>query len=184
MKNFTDEELVLLYQKGNQEAFNEIYARYKNLVKYFCRNLYLLGAEESDLIQEGMLGLIKGVNGYQKGANTFKTYVTTCIKTSLFTAVKKFAGNKSSPLNNSLNLESLDKLNVFSPPPDEQVFLNEENNYLVKLIKSNLSKFEFKVFKLYLQGYSYLEISEKLQKNQKAIDNALSRCRSKIIKCL
>ena len=180
MKNLTDEELVLLYQAGKQEAFNEIYLRYKNLVKYFCRNLYLLGAEESDLIQEGMLGLIKGVNGYKESTTSFKTYVTTCIKTSLFTAVKKYAGNKSFPLNSSINLESLDKLNVFSPPPDEQVCFDEENNDLLKILNSKLSKFEMKILKLYLEGFSYQEIALKLGKNEKAIENALSRSRLKL----
>ena len=98
----------------------------------------------------------------------------------MFTAVKKYAGNKSLPLNSSLDLESLDKLNVFSPPPDEQVCFDEENNDLLKILNSKLSKFEMKILKLYLEGFSYQEIALKLGKNEKAIENALSRSRLKL----
>ena len=78
--NRTDEELVFLYQKGETEVFNEIYDRYKNLVKFYSRNLFLLGAESDDLVQEGMLGLIKAVNSYNSDKSSFKTFATLCIK--------------------------------------------------------------------------------------------------------
>lgn len=182
MKNYSDERLIEKYRGGSQEAFNEIYQRYKYLVKYFCRNMFLLGAEEGDLIQEGMLGLIKAVNGYQGGEASFKTYLITCIKSSLINAVKKYGGLKSSPLNKSIKLESLDKLGFFSPPPEDTIVINETSNELNKIIYSSLSKTEQEVLNYYLQGYSYHEISLKLNKTVKSVDNALSRCRAKIIK--
>lgn len=184
MKNYLDEVLIEMYRAGNQDAFNEIYDRYKNLVKYFCRNMYLLGAEEGDLIQEGMLGLIKAVNGYQEKEASFKTYLITCVKSSLINAVKKYGGLKSSPLNNSVKLESLDQLGFFSPPPEDTIVINERNNELNRLIYTSLSKTEQEVLSYYLQGYSYSEISNLTKLNVKSVDNALSRCRAKIIKRL
>ena len=184
MKNLTDEELIIKYKNGSQGAFNEIYSRYKNLVKYFCRNLYLLGAEETDLIQEGMLGLIKGVNGYEKGDASFKTYVITCIKSSLINAVKKYGGVKSSPLNNSIKLETLDQIGLFSPPPEETIVESENRSEISEKLFSCLSKKEKVVLKYYLQGFSYQEISSLIGVSVKSVDNALSRSRSKIIKRL
>ena len=184
MKNLIDEELIVKYRAGSQDAFNELYARYKNLVKYFCRNLYLLGAEETDLIQEGMLGLIKGVNGYERGEASFKTYVVTCIKSSLINAVKKYGGVKSSPLNNSIKLETLDQIGLFSPPPEDAIVESESQNELSEKLKSCLSKKEKLVLKYYLQGFSYLEISKLIGSSVKSVDNALSRSRIKIIKRL
>ncbi len=184
MKNLSDEQLIIKYRSGSQEAFNEIYSRYKNLVRYFCRNFYLLGAEEGDLIQEGMLGLIKAVNGYQNGEASFKTYLVSCIKSSLINAVKKYGGVKSSPLNNSLKLESLDGLGLFSPPPEDAIVESESSLELNKKIYSALSKTEQDVLKYYLQGYSYSEISSLVGRSIKSVDNALSRCRAKIIKRL
>ena len=184
MKNLTDDELIVKYRSGSQDAFNEIYSRYKNLVKYFCRNLYLLGAEETDLIQEGMLGLIKAVNGYESGDATFKTYVVTCVKSSLINAVKKYGGVKSSPLNNSIKLETLDQIGLFSPPPEEAIVESENQSEISSKLFENLSKREKEMLKYYLQGFSYLEISKLTGVSVKSVDNALSRCRAKIIKRL
>ncbi len=184
MKNLSDEELIVKYKNGSQEAFNEIYLRYKNLVKYFCRNLYLLGAEEVDLIQEGMFGLIKAVNGYERGDASFKTYVVTCIKSSLINAIKKYGGVKSSPLNNSIKLETLDQIGLFSPPPEDAIVESESRNELSEKLYSCLSKKERLVLKYYLQGFSYLEISKLVGSSVKSVDNALSRSRIKIIKRL
>ena len=47
-------------------------------------------------------------------------------------------------------------------------------------IKSNLSHFEKNVFKLYLEGLSYVEIGQRMNKEAKAVDNALQRIKRKI----
>ena len=180
----TDEQLVLMYKSGNETAFNEIYSRYKNLVKFYSRNLFLMGADSDDLMQEGMMGLIKAVNGYRDGESSFLTYASHCIKTSLITAVKKYANKKSSPLNNSDSYDVLDKIGFLNPTP-EDVVLNSESDKELKLkIYSELSKTEILVLNLYLYGYSYDEIAKNLNKNVKSVDNALSRARKKIIKGL
>ena len=177
----TDEELVLAYKNGNENAFNEIYSRYKNLVKFYSRNLFLLGADNDDLMQEGMLGLIKAVNGYRAGESSFLTYASTCIKTSLITAVKKYANKKSSPLNNSDSFDILDKIGFLNPTPEDMVLLAESDKELKLKIYSELSKTEILVLNLYLYGYSYEEIAKNLGKNVKSVDNALTRVRKKII---
>ena len=177
----TDEELVLAYKNGNENAFNEIYSRYKNLVKFYSRNLFLLGADNDDLMQEGMLGLIKAVNGYRQGESSFLTYASTCIKTSLITAVKKYANKKSSPLNNSDSFDILDKIGFLNPTPEDMVLLAESDKELKLKIYSELSKTEILVLNLYLYGYSYEEIAKNLGKNVKSVDNALTRVRKKII---
>lgn len=180
----TDEELVIKYKNGDKDAFNEIYSRYKNLVGFYSRNLYLLGADNDDLIQEGMFGLIKAVKGYREGESSFKAYASLCIKSSLISAVKKYGNKKSSPLNNSCSIESLDRIG-FLTATTEDVFLNSQSDNELKVkVYSELSKTEILVLNLFLYGYSYDEIAKKLNKNVKAVDNALSRARRKIIKCL
>ena len=56
----------------------------------------------------------------------------------------------------------------------------ERYNTIGEKIKSHLSKFELKVLEYYLDGKSYQEIAELLDKPQKAIDNALQRIRHKV----
>ena len=181
MQNKSDEALVKLYLSGDEAAFNELYSRYKNLVKFYCRNLYLLGAESEDLIQEGMFGLIKAVNGYKDGAGTFKSYASVCIKTSILNAVKKFAGKKNGPLNESSDIGVLDALGFFYHTPEETIVDKERGDELKLKIYAALTKNEILVLSLYLSGLTYAEIAEKLNKTEKAVDGALFRARKKII---
>jgi RNA polymerase sporulation-specific sigma factor len=51
---------------------------------------------------------------------------------------------------------------------------------LDKKILSALTKYEFKVFALYMQDISYKNIAEILGKNIKSIDNAICRIKSKL----
>ena len=51
---------------------------------------------------------------------------------------------------------------------------------LKKEIMENLSVFEREVIKLYLGGDGYIKIAEKLNRDEKSIDNALQRVKTKI----
>ncbi len=176
---YSDEQLVLLYKSGDANAFNKLYERYTQTVKFFARNLYLLGADYEDLLQEGMLGLIKAVNLFKEGESSFRTFATLCIKSSLYTAVKKYSALSSLPLNNSVEYSIVDKY-LFKENPEEETIRKEGVNELLKLISDNLSKKELEVLNLYLQGLSYDEISKNANISVKSIDNALQRAKKKI----
>ena len=71
---------------------------------------------------------------------------------------------------------------------NDVVHLSAEDEYLAKESVSNLSQvlyeelssFENEVLRLYIVGCSYSEIADKLEKNTKAIDNAIQRIRKKL----
>jgi RNA polymerase sporulation-specific sigma factor len=58
----------------------------------------------------------------------------------------------------------------------------ETKDELEEKLTKKLSELEKKVLKLYLEGLSYVEISEELQTHIKTIDNALTRVKRKIEK--
>ena len=67
----------------------------------------------------------------------------------------------------------------------ETLFIGRENrSFIESQIIKNLSRFETKVLSLYLQGRSYFEIAQVINKSEKSIDNALQRVKKKIEKCL
>ncbi len=184
MNKLSDEQLVKAYKQGEETAFNEIYSRYSGLVKYFCRNLFLLGAENEDLMQEGMFGLINAVNKYKDGNASFLTFATTCIKNSLISAVKKYSNSSSNALNNCVPPEILDSMQIFDTTPEDIVLSRESGGELKHKIYGVLSKNEIIVLNLFLEGLSYIEIALKTGKNVKSVNNALTRARKKIIKCI
>ena len=88
----TDEELVKLAQAHDDVAMDTIMERYKNYVKAITRSYFILGGDIEDVNQEGMIGLFKAVQNYS-GKAEFKTYAFKCVKSRLFTAIKK--GNRA-----------------------------------------------------------------------------------------
>jgi RNA polymerase sporulation-specific sigma factor len=190
---FTDEELVLSAQKGNKEASEYITAKYFSYVRNKSRAYYLVGGEVEDIIQEGLIGLYEAIKDYSPDKQaSFKTFMDICVTRQIMTAIKTASRQKHIPLNTYVSLnkplfndetdKSYEDTLVLSRKEDpESLYLDhEKTNEINKEIKNSLSNFEYKVLKLYLQGVSYLNIAKVLEKEEKAIDNAIQRIRKKL----
>jgi len=176
----SDEELVLLYNEGQDLAFDELYKRYKNVILSYAHSVYCVGADIEDVIQEGMLGLLKAVKSYNKKAS-FKNYAFICIKTNIVKAVSRYFSNKNLPLNSSISISDCEnEINVVSDNLEDNIIFKEKLENLLEKAKENLSPFELKVLNLFLKGYSYIEISEQLNCLPKKCDNALQRIKKKL----
>ena len=71
----SDNRLIALYKEGDADAFAEICDRYRELVKGISRAYFLVGGDGDDLLQEGLLGLLKAVNAYdENGGASFPTF--------------------------------------------------------------------------------------------------------------
>ena len=64
---FTDEALIDRLRDGDAQITDYIMNKYKNLVRKKAKYMYILGADNDDLIQEGMIGLFKAVRDYDAG---------------------------------------------------------------------------------------------------------------------
>ncbi len=187
LEKLTDEELVFLAQKGDEKAVNMIARKYKTLVSAITHSYFLYGCDSEDLLQEGMIAVVSAINSYSGGAS-FKNYATVCVRNRIFSLIKSFNNSKNKPLNNYISLSGdadsdNDKSDIiiaksFGP---EETYLNQETlEEYNKMIEKTLSKLEYKILQLFLQGYSYEKIAKTLLKNEKSIDNALQRVRKKL----
>jgi RNA polymerase sigma-70 factor, ECF subfamily len=70
----TDEQLILEFQKGSQEAFTELFLRYRELIYAFFRRRMSDRARPEELAQETFLAVLRGVHRYEPRA-TFRTYL-------------------------------------------------------------------------------------------------------------
>lgn len=187
----TDEELVKLAQEKDSSASNILIERYKSLAAARARAYFLMGGEEQDLIQEGMIAIFNAINNFN-GNTGFKSYVYKCVNNRIITVIKRHSRLKNQPLNNYISLSGcvdgdLDKSEMIidaSFGPEERLINVESINELNQIIRDTLSDFEFSILSLYLKGYSYSLISEKTDKDIKAIDNAVQRIRKKLRKVL
>jgi RNA polymerase sigma-70 factor (ECF subfamily) len=73
-KMATDEQLILEFKNGSQEAFTEIFLRYRELVYAFFRRRVNDPARPEELAQETFLAVLRGAQRYEPRA-TFRTYL-------------------------------------------------------------------------------------------------------------
>ncbi|MBQ7410986.1 MAG: RNA polymerase sporulation sigma factor SigH [Clostridia bacterium] len=192
-----DEELIAKIRLGDTKAQNYLLEKYKSLVNMKANRFFLVGAEDDDMVQEGMIGLFKAIQSFDlEKNNSFKTFANLCIERQLITAIKTSNRQKHIPLNSSFSLntaaydenedttvmEILDT-NVVEDPLDT-ITKREYMEFVENRIEKNLSGFEKQVLSRYIQGESYVDIANKLNSPVKSIDNAIQRIRKKAIKCL
>lgn len=181
----TDEELIERLRAGEREITDYLIDKYKSLVRTKARALYLAGGDHEDLIQEGMLGLFKAVRDYRSEKEAaFATFAGLCIDRQMYSAVASSQRQKHQPLNSFVSLSepvSEQELRLVDEETPEEIMISRENlQGMHERIKERLSRFEYQVLELYLKGYDYTQIAEKLGKQPKAIDNALQRIRNKV----
>jgi len=193
----SDEELIEKTRLGDLEAQNYLLEKYRNLVTMKANKFFLIGAESDDMLQEGMIGLFKAIQSFNlEKNNSFKSFANLCIERQLITAIKTSNRQKHIPLNYSFSLnksafdededtslmEILDSKYVEDPL--DTITKKEYFDTIENKINQNLSFFEKKVLKSYIQGESYIDIANKLNSPVKSVDNAIQRIRKKAIKCI
>ena len=189
-EKFSDEELIEKLRQGDHEIADYLMEKYKPLVRKKTNAMYLIGGENEDLIQEGMIGLFKAIRDYraEKESNFF-SFAELCINRQLYSALESQNRKKHQPLNtyvsfsesegdNGLSLESL--MSAQGTNPETMILEQERQKELALKLEEQLSTLEKKVLSFYLEGISYTQIGELLGKPVKSIDNSLQRIRSKI----
>lgn len=192
-----DEELVWRARRGYEPATERLLSKYRALVEGKARAYYLAGAEHDDVVQEGMIGLYKAIRDFRMDKlSSFRAFAELCITRQIITAIKTATRQKHIPLNSYVSLnkpiydEDSDRtlLDIISgskiTDPEELVISREEFDDIEEKIGELLSSLEWKVLMSYLDGKSYQEIAEDLDRHVKSIDNALQRVKRKLEKYL
>lgn len=194
---YSDEELLVQLREGEDGITDYLMNKYKGLVRHKAKSMYILGADNDDLIQEGMIGLFKALRDYDSGRDaSFATFADLCVSRQMYTAVQASRRQKHIPLNTYVSLngsvgregddEELSEMLAarFEQSPEE-VLIDRENVVLLeKIIERELSAFEKQVLDLYLTGMGYQQIAKVLGRDDKSTDNALQRLKNKLRKRL
>ena len=193
-EKMTDEQLIAALRKGESEIMDFIMEKYKYLVRKKAKAMFLLGGENDDLIQEGMIGLFKAVRDYDLALETsFASFAELCISRQMYSAIEASKRKKHIPLNYYVSLyEEGDASEENKRPPlidtiqpdrennPEELFLNKEYfRQAESMLKEQLSDLENRVLYLHLLGTEYQTIAKLIGKSPKAVDNALQRIKNK-----
>lgn len=191
--NLSDEQIVAYARTGDDQAQEFLIYKYRNFVRAKARSYFLIGADREDIIQEGMIGLYKAIRDFRADKlSSFRAFAELCITRQIITAIKTATRQKHIPLNSYISLnkpiydEDSDRtlMDVLSgtklSDPEELVISQEDFNHIEGKIGELLSDLEWEVLTSYLQGKSYQEIAEDLNRHVKSIDNALQRVKRKL----
>lgn len=183
--------------KFDDEYLEELIKSYASIIRSVCRKYFLVGGEQDDLFQEGMIGLFEAYKSFDKTkgdytSDVFKSFAIMCIKRQILDAIKHANTKKNSPLNNYIPFFREDYSNdettlaesiAYLESPDEpleNVIEKENFDEKLQLAISNLSEYEQDVISLYLDGLPNSEIARTLEKDVKSIYNCIERIKHKI----
>ncbi|MCL6600194.1 MAG: sigma-70 family RNA polymerase sigma factor [Alicyclobacillus macrosporangiidus] len=211
LATLSDEQLVAAFRNGNGQAISHLFERYRHFIYSKASMYYLNGGSVEDLQQEGRIGLYEAVQVYRPGGPPFAPFAKLCITRQILQAVRIANNRKNKPLNTAVSLdepirlepdeEESSLLNLLedkrTPLPEDVVIYREQWNGLSQACDTrhlplrkrnrngaNLTELERNVLLLYAAGYSYEEMSQRLNKSCKSIDNALQRAKHKLAQYL
>lgn len=192
-----DEEVVDSAKLGDDRASEFLINKYRNFVRVKAKSYFLIGADREDIIQEGMIGLYKAIRDFRKDKlSSFRAFAELCITRQIITAIKTATRQKHIPLNSYISLNKpiydedsdrtlLDVISSIKVSDPEELFINQESSATIRArIRKNLSDLEHRVLNAYLEGKSYQEMANELNRHVKSIDNALQRVKRKLEKNL
>ena len=193
----TDEQVAKLAQGADDRALEYLLNKYKNFVRTKARSYFLIGADHEDIVQEGMLGLYKAIRDYrEERLSSFRAFAELCITRQIITAIKTATRQKHIPLNSYISLnkpiyeEDSDRtlLDVITEEgmsnPEEMVIDREDLSFIEGRIGQMLSPLEKQVLVRYMEGKTYVQISDEMGRHVKSIDNALQRIKRKLTRYL
>lgn len=197
-------QLAAEAQAGDSLAEETLIRKYSGIVYKKARAYFMAGADAEDVVQEGMIGLLKAVRTYDADKNaTFGTYAERCVTNQIISAIRSADRVKHKPLNTSRSFS--EPVSDKSPSsggsageitlgdtlstqpadsPDELLIIKDVAYYILNNGDNIFSDLEMKVLSEYTKGFTSGQIAERLGKSPKSVDNALQRTRKKVINYL
>jgi RNA polymerase sigma-70 factor (ECF subfamily) len=154
----TDEELVLLTQRGERAAFGALYDRYLGRVYAYCYRV--LGSREAaeDANTEVFMRALMGLPAYRAGS--FRSWLFAIAHNVVTDEVRR---RPTAPLTAAMHLVDT------KPSPDEVATAYGDHATLMAALRQ-LSDDQYQVIALRLAGLSAVQIGEVLGKPRNAID--------------
>ncbi len=194
-----DNELISMVREASEDAKDLLYAKYKYIIeveiKKYISMAQALGYDYNDLMQDALVGFSDALNSYREDCDTaLSSFITLCVDRRLQTSLMKVGRKKNLLLNKSLSLEYVYKqyatplMDIISDnkknDPLENILKEENFQEFLEKIEHSLSKSEYEVYSLMINGLKYNEIATLLAKNPKQIDNTIQRVKTKIKKII
>lgn len=189
---YPDSELEFYLHDNNEDAVDIVYEKYKYiidvLINKYKRVFYALNIDIEEVRQEANLAFSYAIHNYNDNKDaTLSTFITLVVERKIRNVIKSHETIKSRVNSETLSLNNSDiSLENFigdeTYEPLKKLESLDTLEYINDSVKKILSKTELEVYYLMLDGLDYQEISTKLNKTPKQIDNTIQRIRIKLKK--
>lgn len=171
-----DEKLYSDYLKGEKEAFEVLYNKYKEKIQYFVYNIVKDYQKAEDITQETFIYVMQNK---MEQAYDFKYYIYLVAKSKAY---------------NYINIENRrnEIIKTYLSNEDEQIEKDilemitkqESKKELIEAIESLEEKYKNVLYLVKIEGFSYKETAQILGESLQNIKNLIHRGKSKLRKIL
>lgn len=182
------------FEISNEEDVTALIEKHSESVRNICKKYFLVGGNQEDLFQEGMIGFLSAVKAFNKehggiNSETFKQFALMCAKRQILDAIKHANRKKNRPLNDYISIDKTSahekkqiemQIEAYGLNPETRLIEQEEKEEQLSEVDWQLTAFEKKVLWQYLEGKSYSQIAEEIGKDIKSVDNSIQRIKRKL----
>ena len=173
---YSDEQLMSLFQGGDENAYIELVNRYKDKLINFIFN-YLGDLESSeDVVQETMIKLYQKKHFYKEIAK-FSTWLYTIAKNLANTELRKRKQRKTTLLSQFSKDDKTYELPSNDPEPGQEIQTDIVNKIIRDAVDQLSEKFKIVIVLRDIQGLSYEDISEIINVPIGTVKSRINRAR-------
>ena len=173
---YSDEQLMSLFQGGDENAYIELVNRYKDKLINFIFN-YLGDLESSeDVVQETMIKLYQKKHYYKEIAK-FSTWLYTIAKNLANTELRKRKQRKTTLLSQFSKDDKTYDLPSNDPEPGQEIQTDIVNKIIRDAVDQLSEKFKIVIVLRDIQGLSYEDISEIINVPIGTVKSRINRAR-------
>ena len=173
------EALAKKAKEGDSLSFALLAYKYHRFLLKYVGSFDVPFSEREDLMQEGLIGLLKAVRSYDGSSSSFTTYSFHCIKTHIISALRRYSRQTKASMAEQIFDRNTSEMSI---SPETEFIDKESTKQLYDKFFSVLSSYESKVFELYLADVPIAEIALRTGKDGKSVENALQRIKAKLKK--
>ncbi|MFA6338995.1 MAG: RNA polymerase sigma factor [Candidatus Paceibacterota bacterium] len=160
-----DEQLIIDYLNGDNEAFSELVKDYLKPIYNFIFRLTKNTQESEDITQETFLKVWKNIKKYRKGEN-FKTWIFTIARNTTIDWLRKKKNLTFSDFENKDGSNTFEE-NITDPEPlsDELIAIIEDKKLIEDLLKQLSPLYQEILFLHYNEQLTFSDMGKILNKS-------------------
>ncbi len=157
---FSDEKLILRFQEGDINAYNELVKRYKDRLLNFVFRYFNNVEQAEDVVQDTLIKLYTHAS-YYKNVAKFSTWIFTIAKNNALTELRKNKRKKTDSLwtDDGKFIDISSKEESLESKVQNEIAIDQLNNFLEEIPEN----FRIAVVLRDFQELSYEEISKILE---------------------